>query len=511
MAGTVTSQLTRIEDCEAGTLSSIGGGAGATTNTDVFIQGATSFARRQSSQTDHGFWFDNGSGIDLSAASVHVGYWIWHTHFAVLTKLAVRVGTSTTNYDEHTIPLTEYPNTGGWIRVWFDISRTPTATGGSGLNEAAAQFYALLASLPAVGGSSQNLVMDAVDYTTGGLLVDSGTGGSPAVFDDFETADGANTTNKYGVMISRSGIRYVLARLTIGDATATVFNDSNETLIFLDQSLVESTFMGLSFGMSNASTDIDLASCTVRSAGATKGDLLVTGTSGTMNLTSCTLASLRVITLTSVCTLTTCVIQLCGLITQSNAIIDGCTIDQSTGAVGVLSDNPQDISDCVFISDGTGHAIEISATGTYTFSGNTFSGYAATNGSTGNEAIYNNSGGAVTLNISGGGGTPTIRNGAGASTTVNNNISVTLTGLKDNTEVRVFTTGTTTALAGIEDATDGSADNRSFTFSLSAGTDVDIQILSVGYENLRLEAYEVPTSDTSVPIQQRFDRNYNNP
>lgn len=511
MAGTVSSSLTRITDAESGTLSSIGGGNGPSTNTDIFIQNATSFARRQSAVSDHGFWYDNVTNVDLSAANVHVGYWVWHTHFAVLTKLAVRVGTSTTNYDEHTIPLTEYPSTGGWVRVWFDISRTPTTTGGTGLNEAQARYYALIASLPTVGGTSQNLVMDATDYTTTGLVINAGTGGSPGVFDNFVTADQGTQNNKYGVLVSRNGLLYVFARLTIGDSTATVFNDSNQVIIFPSQSLVASDFMGLSFGMSNASSDIDLTNCVIKSAGSVQGDIVVTGTSGALNLTSCTLSNLRVITLTSVATLTSCVVQQCGLVTQSSAVLSGCVFDKLTGATGILSNNPANISDCSFTSDGTGHAIEITTAGTYTFDGNTFSGYAASNGSTGNEAIYNNSGGAVTLNITGGGSTPSIRNGSGASTTVNNNISVTLTGLKDNTEIRVFTTGTTTELAGTENATSGTTDNRYFTFALSAGTDVDIQILSVGYENIRMTAYEVPTLDASIPIQQRVDRSYSNP
>lgn len=71
---------------------------------------------------------------------------------------------------------------------------------------------------------------------------------------------------------------------------------------------------------------------------------------------------------------------------------------------------------------GSGHAIEITATGTYTFTGNTFAGYGAD--ASNSAAIYNNSGGLVTINVTGGGGTPTIRNGASASTTVNVSVDV---------------------------------------------------------------------------------------
>ena len=70
---------------------------------------------------------------------------------------------------------------------------------------------------------------------------------------------------------------------------------------------------------------------------------------------------------------------------------------------------------------------------------------------------------------------------------------------------------TTTELAGTEDATDGTADNRSFTFSLTAGVIVDIRIHNVTYETQFIADFEVPASPASIPIQQRFDRNYRNP
>ena len=165
------------------------------------------------------------------------------------------------------------------------------------------------------------------------------------------------------------------------------------------------------------------------------------------------------------------------------------------------------------IEYGTGHAIEIpnGATGTYIFTGNLFDGYATQSGSTGNEMIYNNSGGLVTINVGSPGDTPTYRNGTGASTVVNNNVTVTLTGLKDNTEVRVYNAGTQSELAGIESATGGGIDDREFAFSLGAALSVDIVVHNVDYEYLRLDAFTIPGSNSSVPIQQVFDRNYNNP
>jgi hypothetical protein len=85
----------------------------------------------------------------------------------------------------------------------------------------------------------------------------------------------------------------------------------------------------------------------------------------------------------------------------------------------------------------------------------------ATNGSTGNEAIFNNSGGQVTLNVTGG-TILTFRNGVASTTTIVSLSMLTVTGLKDGTEVRVYSTGTTTEL-GIETVT-STVNNRFFTF-----------------------------------------------
>lgn len=418
---TVTSQLTRIHDCEGAlTLSSVGGGAGAAANTDIFIQNTQSAGRRQSNVTLNGFLLDDGAGNDLSAADVHVGCWIWVTHFASLTALRVRIGTSTANYDEHIVPLTEYPGTGGWIRVWLDISRTPDATGGTALNEAAAQFFGPIVSLPTVGGNAANVILDAIDHTTTGLLL-TGTSG---LWSDFTTAD-SSSTNKYGVVLERSGILYCQARLTLGSASSLVFNDSNFSIVFPQQNIVASNFMGISVDLQHASTNIDWSGGVVSSPGAVKGDLIVSGTSGTFDVNGCTFNGLRAMTLTSKVTVNDSTIVATGLITQSSAVFDGCVFTSLTNASGMLSNDPELISNSTFTSDGTGHAMELTTAGTYDLTNVVFASYGS-DGTT-DAAVYNNSGGAITLNILGG-TSPTVRNGAGASTTlVVNPVTMTVT------------------------------------------------------------------------------------
>jgi len=197
------------------------------------------------------------------------------------------------------------------------------------------------------------------------------------------------------------------------------------------------------------------------------------------------------------------------LTTSGTTLIENSDIDVSGVTAGnrwCSVANPEIFENNTFTGGG-GHAIRITTPDTYDFIGNTFTSFGAdgTNGA----AILNDSGGLVTINVSGG-TTPTVKNIGGASTVVNNNVQVTFTGMKDNTEVRVYDAGTGAEIAGIENATDGSADNRSFTWSDAVDNVVNYIIHSVSYETIRVNGFTVPGSNTSLPIQQRVDRNYEN-
>jgi len=235
----------------------------------------------------------------------------------------------------------------------------------------------------------------------------------------------------------------------------------------------------------------------------------------TTTVKGCTFVEVDEIVPNGATTFGNCIANNCKKMTVTHASdgVDNLTVNKHSTTANVaflVTNSLTKVTNSSFENaSGAGHAIEINTAGTYTFTGNTFAGYGAIAAT--NAAIYNSSGGLVTINVAGGGGTPTYRNGSGSSTVVNNNTTVTLTGMRDNTEVRVYTAGTTTELAGIEDATAGSADNRSFAFAIAAAVSVDIRIHNVTYEPETILAYTIPSTDTSIPIQQRFDRNYENP
>lgn len=204
---------------------------------------------------------------------------------------------------------------------------------------------------------------------------------------------------------------------------------------------------------------------------------------------------LRAVTTFSGITFTDCL-----TITQNSAVIDGCTFTDSKITSAALADM-DNISNCSFTSSGTGHAIEVGGSAsTITFTGNTFTGYAASNGSTGNEAIYVNiTTGTVTINISGG-DTPSIRT-AGATVIVNNSKTKTFTGLPENTEVRIRQGSYT--LAQQQDVTGGS-----YAYSYTPDSKpAKAQFTLPGYvfEDINIT---LDSSDQSFPVTWAPDPSY---
>lgn len=221
------------------------------------------------------------------------------------------------------------------------------------------------------------------------------------------------------------------------------------------------------------------------------------------------------------CSLTNCNIKILAttgnqFVVSGTSSISNCDINTTAISAGVAmtqTATPGVFSSNAFVgSSTTGHAIEITTPGTYSFTGNTFTGYGGTpgdnltpsSGST-SAAIYNNSGGLVTLQVSGGGSVPSVRNGASATTDIQAAASVTLTGLKADSEVRAYL-GTDPATATAIDGTESSG--TSFVFSQSAaGLAGYIQIFHVDYQPVYLPL-TYSGSDVEIPIQQITDRQY---
>jgi hypothetical protein len=280
-------------------------------------------------------------------------------------------------------------------------------------------------------GASDNCFLDVMSVGTGYRLTLGDAGSTEGKFSDFTTFE-ETSTNRYGALESKSGVLFPLCKLYIGAAsgsTNTEFIDSGFTVVWQD-SFVSSTFYALICEKGTGTTDVQLSNGTFKAAGTTEVYLDFAGVTN-VDLTNINVERARLIDLDAACNWTggqivsSGMMELFGAAVLTNVkFLNGTDASQLKITNSTYFDNVDNIS---FTSAGTGHGIEITATGTYSFENISFTGYAGTDGSTGNECVYNNSGGAVTINVTGG-TTPTIRNSGGSTTTVNaNSVSATLT------------------------------------------------------------------------------------
>jgi hypothetical protein len=486
-------------------------GRGQALDTDYPIQGLTMVSTIQNSTGNASCAVDFGSNIVWTSGWNMFMWKIWLAPSTIGTRaaggLVFIIGSDVNNFREWNTAGSDYGSYpyGGWQNFAVNPEVAPSIT--TGVPGTAYRWVGPGVRVLSAVAKGSPLGVDVIRYGRGEIRIAGGETASLANFSGVALFND-NNNNRLGLFQQIDGGYKMKGLMTFGFGTLTQFTDSNKSIVIEDSLFVLSTFNRIE--VRNIASIVNWSNITITSlATVSKGAFQVID-NATVVQNSCTFIDMTTFGYLSNSTITSTTFRRCALITQGGSILSKCVIINSPAPIAVTTTTPNRITDCLFTSVGTGHGVQITLAGTYSFSGNSFTGYAATNGSTGNEAIFNNSGGQVTLNVTGG-TVPTFRNGTASTTTIVSSVSITVTGLRDNTEVRVYSTGTTTELAGIETVTSGTVDNRFFTFSLTAGLVVDITVVSVTYENERIVGYIIPSLASSIPVQQRFDRNYSNP
>lgn len=354
---------------------------------------------------------------------------------------------------------------------------------------------------------------------TAGQAGDYGTFVGMASFDD-------SSGQRYAVFqVVAGGYRWQ-GLMSIGLTGASVdFRDSNANIVVANTPSVAANFNKIE--IHNTGSNVEWNSITINAYGV-NDVIAATNSAGkfevvdnaTVTFDSCKFIDMSTFIFNdganaNIITGTT--FQRCDQITTGAATFTSCKFEESINASAVLTATPAaaaKITDSEFISDGTGNGLEIGGTASnITLSGLDFTGYSLTVDA--NKAIYVNiATGSMTINISGGSGVTAdghVRT-AGATITVSADVTVTFAGMKDNTEVRIYKTSDDSVVDGIENATAGTTDDRSFAWAAPAATDVyyvlhNWNAVEPFYQTIRVEGYIVPSTDTSIGIQQQIDRN----
>lgn len=190
------------------------------------------------------------------------------------------------------------------------------------------------------------------------------------------------------------------------------------------------------------------------------------------------------------------------LTVTSATAISSCSINAAGVTAGnyLTTASPAVFANCQFTGGG-GHAIRInSATGSpFAFIGNTFTGFGAI-ASTGAALLIDAV--AVVINVTGG-TTPTYRLINGGTVTINNTVTLTLTGLVDGSDIVILEAGTVTERVNVDTNL-----GTTYPYSFGTGGSVDICIYKAGYIPYTVRGYTLPASSQSFPVTQVVDRNY---
>jgi hypothetical protein len=345
-------------------------------------------------------------------------------------------------------------------------------------------------------GAPRNATNTWWDYLVrgNGVTITGGTSGDPINWAGIAAQDAALG---FGAVRRTNGVYFVNTNLTFGGSTSTVLDDENQIIVFENQPVDPNLYNITAAG--TADTQFKLKNSVIKSASTnTRFDLLLDNANlNTTVFTGNSLINADATRFKSGQSITGCVFQNCNQIQTGGASFQDNIIRGSVDTLGALLwPDGTTVQNCDFVENNI--AIQINTTGTKDFVGITFNGNTTD--------INNTSGSAVTVNVSGG-GTATGVTSTGSAVTLQSAATLTLTGIIDGSEVRIYATGTTTELFGIENKLTGIDPAYSYTTAQA----VDIVVHNVDYNYFRINNFTLPSADSSLPISQVFDRVYSNP
>jgi len=498
-----------------------------------YIQGSYAVTQTCSkSKTLGNLGYDNGSTITLPTDGAFL---IWQ-NFSSPFAIDDYAGTATTYAGMHVLIGQDINNFGWWYVGGSDKSPNPysgwqchavnttvafdTQTGTYTSDQVVGAGVALIA-FPSKGEPHQ---VDAMRYGRCSAIFELGDSGNGyATIDGFASQNDVQTS-RWGLIQVTSGGYLWQGRMLLGTGSNPVdFRDTNVNVFIKWCPKVTENFNLIE--IQNINSYVSMTGFTFQVLDittASRGRFLMSDPAD-VYLDQCTFVDMDTFVFDTTSGLNTVEITnttftRCGEVTQSEAVFDSCSFINCYSTSTIQASNLQNISNCAFTSDGSNHAIELDsnhAGGTYSLIGCTYNNYATSNGSTGNEPIYNNSGGHVTINVSGG-DYPYYRNGPGSTTTIVQSIDWyfeiqnSAGTIVTNAEFRIYDSNGN-QLYGVE--TSDGTELYSFDGSLS-GTTARIVVLSLDYLYLSQTLTHPTTSNTaSAPIVLTLtgDRVYDNP
>jgi hypothetical protein len=359
-------------------------------------------------------------------------------------------------------------------------------------------------------GNSPNVFWDIMQHGTG-LTVAGGTAGSPGLFSEIAAWDESTTAATGTIRQIGAGVFGLQARLTFGaTAAASHFEDTNATVFFeggvansagfyritVQGSGSHDNVFRLGERLGSGDTSVGISGCTIQSS--RPWQLVADSANSTIEILGCTIrGATQGVSLRGEVRSTT--FDDCDKVNTNDANVRFCSFSNTSSSTAALLWSASiDIEECSFIANS--RAIEHPASGTYAYENLTFSGNT-------NDINFSGTGDLIIQALGTSNPTSFVITGSG-TVSIENSVSIIFANLKPNTEVRIYESGTTTELDGIEDVVGTSF---TYTYNYTPETNIDYVIFNIDYTPIRVLGYELPATSTTLPIAQVFDRVYSNP
>jgi hypothetical protein len=509
-APSYSTDLTSIVDQNTGNtnnftlISDGGGGQNALTavDTDDFIEGTSCASRNPFSSSTRGIVYD---GTTQTIASGDAAF-IWckaDVAQALNSKagggIQIVIGNTTNTNSRWYVDGNDTYQIGGW--KCYPIDPTITASSGSHTNTT---VFGCMWNVPASGPSKgQPFKLDAIRHGRSLIITDGDLANGYSTFSGAAAFDN-DLTRQWGLLRFGNGVYTFQGLLQLGvtGGNSVDFRDSNKACFVAATDYVSSTFNGVE--VRNAASRVDWTGISINALGTVSRGYFEAVDNADINFDSCAFRDMDTFIFQSNSTIIDTTFARCNQVTLGGATMSGCIFSRSTATTALLAGSTvAGLSNTQFISSGTGHALEITGGTTHTLNGLTFTGYAGTNGSTGNEALFVNipSG---TVNITADSAVTYRTAGATVNLTVGQK-TLTITGVVSGSDIVIKSAGTTTKL---QDDQDIAGTSTTYSYTYSAGTFVDIAVYAEGYVPYYVNGFELGPDGGTVQVSQSIDRNY---
>jgi len=294
-------------------------------------------------------------------------------------------------------------------------------------------------------GANDNLFWDIMwtyDHTDYAAEITLGTSGSSATFGDLAIYDASTSADRALGILSEvaTGVYELTAPLAIGEdgTAASYFSTTNEEVVFANVEYLNNHKLNL-IANSTGQNEFFATGSTFRNVHAALPAIMDLSNTNFeyIQINGCNFLGYIDITLPPSSVNRFCnnsTFDGCGQIDPNTCEFENNTIrntsDAATGALLLDASDTTNWGLLNFVSGGNEHGLYIpsGATGSYDLPAINTTGYAVSDGSGGNEFIYNNSGGAVTLNKApGSSGNFSVMNGTSATTSVVDTVTLIIT------------------------------------------------------------------------------------